>query len=282
MKADDLTIQDALQWARQVLSDSESAALDARVLLCHSLDVSPVYLHTWPEKPLQENQWVAYQALIEKRSKGVPVAHLTGRRDFWSLTLKVNNLTLIPRPETELLVETALALFDHSPINVLDLGTGTGAIALALASERPGWQVIGVDFESQIVELAEQNAQLNQLTNVRFLQSHWFNNVPKQTFSLILSNPPYVEPDSPFLQQGDVRFEPLSALTADENGLADIRQIISQASLYLVDSGFLLLEHGHSQGEAVRQLLEQAGFAQVDTLKDLAGLDRLSMGQWHV
>lgn len=280
MRLDSPTIQDALQWARSELTCSDSASLDARVLLCHCLQVSAVYLHTWPEKLLDENTWQQFQDLIRKRVQGLPVAHLTGTRDFWTLSLTVNEHTLIPRPETELLVETALSLFDDTPIDALDLGTGTGAIALALASERQSWTVTGVDRIDQSVELARLNARQNSLEQVRFFASNWFDAIDQHRYSLIISNPPYVEPHSPYLTQGDVRFEPLSALTAEDQGLADLRKIISQASQYLVDSGWLLLEHGHAQGQAVRDLMQQAGFMGINTLKDLAGLDRVTLGQW--
>ncbi|MBN7822015.1 peptide chain release factor N(5)-glutamine methyltransferase [Bowmanella yangjiangensis] len=280
MRLDSPTIQDALQWARSELTCSDSASLDARVLLCHCLQVSAVYLHTWPEKLLDENTWQQFQDLIRKRVQGLPVAHLTGTRDFWTLSLTVNEHTLIPRPETELLVETALSLFDDTPIDALDLGTGTGAIALALASERQSWTVTGVDRIDQSVELARLNARQNNLEQVRFFASNWFDAIDQHRYSLIISNPPYVEPHSPYLTQGDVRFEPLSALTAEDQGLADLRKIISQASQYLVDSGWLLLEHGHAQGQAVRDLMQQAGFMGSNTLKDLAGLDRVTLGQW--
>ncbi|MBT1065339.1 peptide chain release factor N(5)-glutamine methyltransferase [Bowmanella sp. Y26] len=280
MRLDSPTIQDALQWARSELTCSDSASLDARVLLCHCLQVSAVYLHTWPEKLLDENTWQQFQDLIRKRVQGLPVAHLTGTRDFWTLSLTVNEHTLIPRPETELLVETALSLFDDTPIDALDLGTGTGAIALALASERQSWTVTGVDRIEQSVELARLNARQNNLEQVRFFASNWFDAIDQHRYSLIISNPPYVEPHSPYLTQGDVRFEPLSALTAEDLGLADLRKIISQASQYLVDSGWLLLEHGHAQGQAVRDLMQQAGFMGINTLKDLAGLDRVTLGQW--
>ena len=280
MRLDSPTIQDALQWARSELTCSDSASLDARVLLCHCLQVSAVYLHTWPEKLLDENTWQQFQDLIRKRVQGLPIAHLTGTRDFWTLSLTVNEHTLIPRPETELLVETALSLFDDTPIDALDLGTGTGAIALALASERQSWTVTGVDRIDQSVELARLNARQNNLEQVRFFASNWFDAIDQHRYSLIISNPPYVEPHSPYLTQGDVRFEPLSALTAEDQGLADLRKIISQASQYLVDSGWLLLEHGHAQGQAVRDLMQQVGFMGINTLKDLAGLDRVTLGQW--
>lgn len=280
MRLDSPTIQDALQWARSELTCSDSASLDARVLLCHCLQVSAVYLHTWPEKLLDENTWQQYQDLILKRVQGLPVAYLTGTRDFWTLSLAVSEHTLIPRPETELLVETALSLFDDTPIDALDLGTGTGAIALALASERQSWTVTGVDRIEQSVELARLNARQNNLEHVCFFASNWFDAIDQHRYSLIISNPPYVEPHSPYLTQGDVRFEPLSALTAEDQGLADLRKIISQASQYLVDSGWLLLEHGHAQGQVVRDLMQQAGFMGINTLKDLAGLDRVTLGQW--
>ncbi len=269
-----------LNWAKAQLSDSDSATLDARVLLCHVLDKSASYLMTWPEKALTSEQLSEFQQLIQRRCDGQPVAHLIGYRDFWSLRLRVSADTLIPRPETELLVETALELGPTGAAKVLDLGTGTGAIALALASERKDWQVFGADFKAEAVILAQANASDNGLSRVEFRQSDWFTQFAGERFDLIVTNPPYVEADSPYLQQGDVRFEPLSALTSGQDGLDDIRLIVTNAPEHMNPDAWLMIEHGYEQGEAVANLLRQRGFEQVRVCQDLAGLDRITLGCW--
>lgn len=278
------TLAEWLKWGSKVLASaqspneppSDSPQLDARLLLAHVLQVSSSYLYTWPEKTLNPQQIGQYQQLIAARHQGQPVAYLLGEREFWDLKLAVSPDTLIPRPETEVLVEAALQLDLPADARVLDLGTGTGAIALALASERPQWQITGVDRIAEAVELAKTNAQANQLV-VTFLQSHWFSQV-SGCFDLIVSNPPYVESDSPCLQQGDVRFEPLSALTAGQDGLDDIRHIIQQAPDYLRTGGVLMFEHGFKQGSAVSQLLREQGFEHTNSLPDLAGKSRITLG----
>ncbi|MDN4501275.1 peptide chain release factor N(5)-glutamine methyltransferase [Alteromonadaceae bacterium BrNp21-10] len=275
-----VSIAEALSWAKKHLQGGESPALDAKVLLCYCLQCRESYLHTWPEKLLTQEQNLQFQQLVNKRQLGQPVAHLTGERDFWTLTLQVSPKTLIPRPETELLVEQALALPLPDNANILDLGTGTGAIALALASERPNWSVTAVDFDEDIVQLAKVNAHANKITNVQIMQSDWFSALSAQQFDLIVSNPPYVEPDSPFLLQGDVRFEPLSALTADEEGLKDIRLIVEQAAHFLNNKGYILLEHGHLQQQSVNNLLEINGFSNVSCIQDFANFARISVANF--
>lgn len=272
-------IQGALDWATLQLADGESAKLDGRVLLAHCLEQTQTYLFTWPDKTLTEQQWQDFQQLVKRRSTGEPVAHITGLRDFWTLTLAVSPATLIPRPETELLVELVLGLNLGENVNACDLGTGTGAIALALASEQPHWQLVGVDLIEEAVALAKSNAKRNQLRNVEFIQSSWFDNLAGRTFNVIVSNPPYVEPDSPYLREGDVRFEPLSALTADNQGMADIEHIAQHARTHLSANGWLLVEHGFEQGQAARRVFSQHGFVNVSTHKDLNELDRVTIGQ---
>ncbi|MFT4789686.1 MAG: release factor glutamine methyltransferase, partial [Paraglaciecola sp.] len=203
-----LTIEKALAWAKEQLVLSDSPALDSRLLLSHALQCEQVYLLTWPDKPLEPTVLSQYQQLVAKRKTGRPVAYLLGYRDFWTQRLQVSPATLIPRPETELLVEIALGLPLSHDAQVLDLGTGTGAIALALASENPNWQVTGVDVNPDAVLLAKANGVANQLKHVRFLPSDWFSALDGNKFALIVSNPPYVETGSEYLQQGDVRFEP--------------------------------------------------------------------------
>ena len=262
------------------LPDSPTPRLDAELLLAQALGKSRGYLHTWPERELEASQLERYQAALARRRTGEPVAYILGRQGFWSLDLDVASHTLIPRPDTELLVETALALLPATPLQVLDLGTGTGAIALALACERPAWQVTGVDRVPEAVALAQGNGTRLQLANARFAESCWFSALAGQRFQLIVSNPPYIAAADPHLSQGDVRFEPSSALVAGIDGLDDIRLIIEQAPEHLLAGGWLLLEHGFDQAEAVRELLAQRGFAAVDSRRDLGGHQRISLGQW--
>ncbi|MFT4940058.1 MAG: release factor glutamine methyltransferase [Paraglaciecola sp.] len=275
------SIEQLLDWGRSLLLESESAVLDSRLLLSHCLQCEPVYLLTWPERIVDEIPRKQYCDLISQRQLGQPIAYLLGYRDFWDLRLKVSNATLIPRPETELLVESALVLPLPSSANVLDLGTGTGAIALALASARPNWQITAVEHNSAALDLAIHNAQLNGLQSVAFIQSNWFSAIGEDRYELIVSNPPYVESDSTFLTVGDVRFEPKSALTAGKDGLDDMRIIIPQSRQYLRDKGWLMLEHGFQQGANVRAIFAQYGFANIETLIDLNGLERISCGQYR-
>ena len=272
------TIQSLLDSAD--LPASPTARLDAELLLAAVLGKPRSYLRTWPEHEPGAEQLAAFAALLERRRMGEPVAYILGHQGFWSLDLEVAPHTLIPRPDTELLVETALQLAPATPQRVLDLGTGSGAIALALASERGGWQVIGVDRIAEAVALAERNRQRLKLGNAEFRQSSWFDGLAGERFDLILSNPPYIAADDRHLGEGDVRFEPLSALVAGVDGLDDIRQIIAQAPRHLQAGGWLLLEHGYDQAEAVRELLAAAGFTAVDSRRDLGGHQRISLGRW--
>ncbi|QKX17501.1 peptide chain release factor N(5)-glutamine methyltransferase [Microbulbifer sp. YPW1] len=272
------TVKENLQRAVE-LKHSDSPRLDLEVLLCHLLGRSRAWLYTWPEHPLDDEQQLQFERLLERRIAGEPVAHLTGSREFWSLPLKVNRTTLIPRPDTEVLVETVLELCPQERLSVLDLGTGTGAIALALASERPRWQVTAVDRMPAAVALAEENRQRLGFDNVAVLQSDWFAAVPQQRFDLIVSNPPYIDTQDPHLREGDVRFEPLSALVAEEHGLADIRRIGEDALDFLSDGALLAVEHGWEQGKAVRRIFTEAGYAEVETRLDYAGRERITLGR---
>ncbi len=270
-------IDQLLAHAAQI--DSPTAQLDAELLLAFVLEKPRSYLYTWPDKTVTEAQVAAFMTLLERRQRGEPVAYLLGRQGFWTLDLQVAKHTLIPRADTELLVESALQLADaSSTLKVLDLGTGTGALALALASERPLWAVTGVDRIESAVALAQNNQRQLQLANVEFLSSHWFSALTAQRYDLIVSNPPYIADNDPHLQQGDVRFEPLSALVSGPDGLDDIRLIIAQAPSYLTANGWLLLEHGFDQASAVRELLQQAGFIDVSSQRDLSGHQRISLG----
>ena len=262
------------------LPDSPTPRLDAELLLAAALNKPRSYLRTWPERELEVDQLALFQANLQRRRQGEPVAYILGHQGFWSLDLEVAPHTLIPRPDTELLVETALDLLPATSLTVLDLGTGTGAIALALASERPAWQVTGVDRIEEAVALAERNRQRLGLGNAGFLLSHWFSALAGRRYGLILSNPPYIRADDQHLAQGDVRFEPSSALVAGRDGLDDIRAIIQAAPEYLLAGGWLLLEHGFDQAEDVRRLLADGGFVEVHSRRDLAGLERISLGRF--
>lgn len=272
------------QWWQQATEQlkqagSDSAKLDAELLLCLVLERSRGWLYGFADHDLNTTQQQQLAALLARRVAGEPMAYITGQREFLSLALATDPSTLIPRPDTETLVEWALSLALPSNARVLDLGTGSGAIALALASENPSWQLQGVDVQPQAVALAQKNARQNALSQVQFFQSNWFAQVHGR-FALIVSNPPYIDAQDSHLQQGDVRFEPRSALVAEQQGLADLSHIIQQAGNYLQDDGWLLLEHGYQQAPAVRALLEHYGFTAVASREDLAGQPRISGGQW--
>ena len=275
-----MNISQLLQSAVQLNHLSDTSRLDCELLLCYLLDVDRTYLKTWPDRELSETIEEQFQQLLQRRIIGEPVAYLIGTQGFWTLDLKVSADTLIPRPETELLVEAALELELPQQAKVLDLGTGTGAIALALATEQSRWQVSAVDLMPGAVQLAKENCQRCQLENVEIFQSHWFADIAPQSFDLIVSNPPYIETDDAHLTQGDVRFEPASALVSGPQGLDDLRLLVAQSVNYLVDCGWLIVEHGYQQGPAVRDLFEQAGFALVETRVDLNNLERITLGRY--
>jgi release factor glutamine methyltransferase len=275
------TVENAIAIGANLLaSSSDSAKLDAQVLLLNILQKPRSYLFTWPEKQLTDQQYQAFQHACERRLQGEPVSHITGCREFWSLQLEVNPTTLIPRPDTETLVELALECEVPKNAKVLDLGTGTGAIALALGSEMPTWDITAVDRIDDAVALAKRNQQRLAINNVSVEQSNWFSALKNKKFDLIVTNPPYIEHDDVHLYQGDVRFEPLSALVADDAGMADIKQIITQSRDYLHASGYLLIEHGFEQSAAVRHIFNQMAFINVSTVKDLGNNDRVTFGQW--
>ncbi|MFP3426715.1 peptide chain release factor N(5)-glutamine methyltransferase [Pseudoalteromonas sp. SIMBA_162] len=275
------TLEQAVAAGANLLAQSsESAKLDAQVLLLHVLDKPRSYLFTWPERLLSTEQQNTFDTLCARRLNGEPVAHITGQREFWSLTLEVNATTLIPRPDTETLVEAALGLGISENAKVLDLGTGTGAIALALGSEMPLWNITAVDKVTDAVALATRNQQRLGLGNVRVKQSNWFSSLDNEYFDLIVTNPPYIESSNEHLAQGDVRFEPLSALVAEDSGMSDIKQIITQSRDYLLSSGYLLIEHGYDQGFSVREFFKTMAFVNIKTIKDLGENDRVTLAQW--
>ncbi|WP_312057584.1 peptide chain release factor N(5)-glutamine methyltransferase [Pantoea brenneri] len=273
---------DIRHWLKQAvatLNGGDSPKRDAEILLSFVIGKSRSWLIAFDETLLSDQQLSQLDALLSRRARGEPVAHLVGEREFWSLPLRVSDATLIPRPDTELLVEQALAHLPVSAATILDLGTGTGAIALALASERPDCQVTGVDRIAEAVELARSNAQQLNLPNARFTLSHWFQQLSPQRFDIIVSNPPYIDASDHHLEQGDVRFEPRSALVAADAGLADLRTLIEQAPDWLQPGGWLLLEHGWQQDRAVRDMMRQHGYRAVETVNDYGGNPRVTLGQ---
>lgn len=278
------TVASCLQWAEHKLADaSEELAVgckaDSQWLLCHVLGKSLTWLRTWPDQQLSPEQQEIFRSCVERRLNGEPVAYITGRQGFWTLDLSVNQHTLVPRPDTELLVELALALDDGRTLSVVDLGTGTGAIALALKSEKPHWKITATDMSAAALETAKQNADRFCLA-VEFVESSWFDQLQQNKYHLIVSNPPYIEEDDSHLNGVGIRFEPKTALTSGIDGLDDIRKIISSAPHYMHAYGWLLLEHGYNQGKSVRDLLQQRGFANVRTEKDFGDNDRVTLGQW--
>ena len=290
-----MTYNEWLLKAIEVLNQinpTENGKVDALVLLQHATGKSRTQILAFDDTEIDEKVRLKLTALLDRRLKGEPIAYILGEKEFWSLPLNVSKGTLIPRPDTEILVEKALQialdkLQENPPhFRILDLGTGTGAIALALASElspicqkrQISLEIIGVDLMSDVVELAQSNAEKNKL-NVQFLQSRWFENITGQ-FDLIVSNPPYIDAKDEHLHQGDVRFEPLSALVANDAGYADLRHIIELAPSYLNSNSALLLEHGWQQGEKVRSIFQENHWEMVETVRDYGDNERVTLGFW--
>jgi release factor glutamine methyltransferase len=277
------TIKQCLSEAQQQLAmlPEISAKLESEILLAFLLKKPRSYLYTWPEQELQAEFLEQYTQLINRRREGEPIAYITGIREFWGLEFRVTPDTLIPRPETEKLIEIAL---EHIPDNkswrVADLGTGCGAIALALASERPDLVIEATDKSQNALTIAQQNKITLNISNVQFRQGHWFSAFANEQFNFIISNPPYVADLDPHLGLGDLRFEPTRALTSGNDGLKDIREIVNSAGDYLSDDGWLLLEHGFNQGDAVVNLFEKAGFSEIRCVHDYAERERATLGQW--
>lgn len=269
----------ALRTATARLSGPD-ARHEAEHLLLHVLARERAWLFAHGDDPLLEREASAFDALLTRRAAGEPLAYLLGRRGFWTLDLQVSPATLIPRPETERLVELALErLPDDRPLRIADLGTGSGAIALALASERPLVQVVATDVSEEALHIAQANAGANRIANVVFCHGSWLAPLAGERFDLIASNPPYIADADPHLDQGDLRFEPPTALSSGADGLDAIREIVALAPSHLVPGGWLLLEHGWDQGEAIRALLIAASFVDVATETDLEQRDRVTLGR---
>ena len=269
-------LDDLLQYACKRID-----AVDAEFLLVHVLGKSRGWLFAHRDDFVSEVAAAAFGSLVERRAAGEPVAYLTGQRGFWRFELAVSPATLIPRPETELLVELALErLPGDRPLRIADLGTGSGAIALALAFERPRAQVVATDASAAALGVARANADTLQLHNVAFREGDWFAPLAGERFDLIASNPPYIALGDPHLEEGDLRFEPAAALSSGADGLDALRTITSRAPAHLGDDGWLVVEHGWDQAAAVRGLFAAVGFIQVQSARDLEGRDRVTLGCW--
>ena len=276
-------IQSAISEASKLLETiSDSPELDAEILLCLVLEKNRSYLRAWSRTQLHAQQRLQFKALLKKRQEGTPIAYITGVREFWSREFKVTPDVLIPRPDTELLIELCLPRIpkDQS-CKVIDLGTGSGAIAVTLAAERPYAQIFASDMSEAALKIAKKNADFHHCRNMRFLQSAWFEDIAETGFDIVVSNPPYISPNDPHLSQGDLRFEPQSALVADENGLKDIAEIVESACKHLKEGGFLLIEHGYNQQPQVQAIFESFDYANIKTHPDLGGNPRVTVGQWH-
>lgn len=280
------TLGSALTWARGVFQDSQhlqestSHSLDAELILSFQLNKPRTYLRSWPEATLSIQQQQQFVQSVFRRAKGEPVAYLTTQQEFWDLTLQVTPSTLIPRPDTEAIVEAALALIPpESAWNIADLGTGSGAIALALGKHRPLCTLLAVDNSLEALAVAKTNAEQLNLTNIHFQHSDWFEKLTNTSFHVIVSNPPYIAENDPHLSRGDLRFEPRSALASGATGLDDLQHIISHAAGYMRPAGQLLVEHGYDQAEAVRTLFQQSGWNNISTIKDIGKHERCTLGQ---
>jgi release factor glutamine methyltransferase len=269
-----------LRESSDARDSSGASGLDAELLLGYALDTSRARLKSHPEEIPDGGQSRRYAELIERRVSGEPLAYIIGRKDFWSLRLAVSPAVLVPRPETELLVERALALREEPLGRVADLGTGSGAIALALASERAQWRVVATDISDDALAIARANATALGLGHVEFQRGSWFEALPGQRFDLIVSNPPYVAEGDPALRQPALKHEPRIALTPGADGLTSLRMIIRSAAQHLERHGWLLLEHGADQAADVARELVVRGFRHVRSHRDLAGHERMTEAQW--
>ncbi|WP_349431786.1 peptide chain release factor N(5)-glutamine methyltransferase [Methylomarinum sp. Ch1-1] len=279
----DADIQSLLVAAEEKLAAvSDSPLLDAEILLCLCLNKPRTFLRAWPEKRLDQAALAAFQTALAQRLQGLPIAYITGSREFWSREFKVSPEVLIPRPDTELLIELSLRLMPADrAIKLIDLGTGSGIIAVTLAAERPLAQVTATDRSAAALKIAKDNAQRHRVDNIRFVESDWFSAITDSDFDLVISNPPYIAAEDPHLDRGDVRHEPDEALIAAEQGLRDIRILAEQASQHLNACGHLLLEHGYNQQQAVQAIFKTCHYQQVSTAADLSGNPRVTTGIWN-
>ena len=279
-----MTLAELIVYGEQLLSpQSDSAKLDTEILICFVINKERSFLLTWPENKLSQEQAKHFVELMLRRVAGEPIAYIVNLREFWSLPLQVSPATLIPRPDTEVLVEQVLSQHVNENLTCLDLGTGTGAIALALASEKPLWTIEAVDFNHDAVELATRNAKNLDLSHVDIYQSDWFNSVfADKFFDIIVSNPPYIDAGDHHLDEGDVRYEPKTALVAADSGLADIKIIVNHARRFLKPGGSLYIEHGFEQSLAVKKILADFAYSEIETIKDYSNNDRITYACYSV
>ncbi|GGG08561.1 MULTISPECIES: peptide chain release factor N(5)-glutamine methyltransferase [Cysteiniphilum] len=267
------TIQAILStYSKQLEPISDSARIDIECLLCHVLKVAASYLYTWSEKPLTEDEFQQFSELFMRRLQGEPVAYLTGKQGFWDLEFLVDKHTLIPRADTEVLIETILNKFtQHTKLQVLDLGTGSGAIALSLAHARPNWQVTAIDYCEHALKIAAHNKEHYKLSNVKLLQGSWYQPVANEQFDIIVSNPPYIDQSDPALCAHVRQYEPTTALIAKNNGLADIEHIICHGKAHLKENGFMIIEHGFQQAQHVESIFKSYDYKNIQHYHDLSG-----------
>jgi len=269
------------QSAAALQTISNSAMLDAEVLLCHSLQKNRSYLRTWPEKKLNLEQYTQFKSLLALRLQGTPIAYITGHREFWSRDFLVTPDVLIPRPDTETLIECCLHLIaPEKEANLIDLGTGSGIIAIILSLECPLLTISASDSSATALKVAKENAINHHVSQINFIKSHWFEQIPPQHFDFIISNPPYIDQEDIHLTQGDLRFEPSSALIAANKGLQDIVTISEQSRKYLKKGGYLVFEHGYNQKRPVHHILSQYNYQNIHCVHDLSGHARVTYAQW--
>ncbi len=272
------TVAALLQQGASRLQGTENPLLAAQLLLAFVLQCDRIKLITWPEQTVNDAQATQYEALLVRRSRHEPLAYLLQHQEFWSLSFHINEQVLVPRADTEILVEAVLQQLPNSELAIIELGTGSGAIACALAHERPLWQLLATDVSPSALAIAKQNAKQLQLTNIIFKQADWFTGIPVQSFAAIISNPPYLAHDDPHLQ-AELLYEPHNALVSGSSGLEAYIAILSKAANYLIPGGLIAFEHGFTQAQAVQNLLADAGYSQVQTLPDLAGLPRVTLAR---
>ncbi len=273
-------ISELLSWGNSELKESTNESfISSQILLCHVLKINRTKLYTNSDQKISLLDEKIYQQLIEKRKIGYPVAYLIGSRKFWTLDLMVNSSTLIPRPETEHLIETVINIDLPDKSDVLDLGTGCGAIAIALASEKPNWEITASDFSISALKIAKKNIKKYSFNNIHIHQSNWFNQINKK-FDLIISNPPYIAENDPHLKQGDLNFEPKEALCSGKNGYEAIEIIILNSPQHLKPNGWLFFEHGHNQEIHSAKMLEKRGFRNIRNTCDISGMQRIIGGQY--
>jgi release factor glutamine methyltransferase len=275
------TVRNLLAGAEQRLKAIASARLDAEILLANSMNTDRASLYAYPEREVPETVVRHFHLLLNKRLDHYPVAYLTGNKEFWSLELEVDQYTLIPRPETECVIEATLEYVpEQQQCDILDLGTGSGAIALAIASERPACRVVAIDLSQEALAVAASNALKHKIENISFLQSDWFSALKGRQFDLIIANPPYVESDDIGFSAGEIRHEPRLALDGGHHGMQAITHLVPAATHFLKPGARLILEHGFEQAESIRQLFAATHYQDIHSRQDFAGLDRFSLGQW--